>query len=82
MDVISLMPIELLYFWLGTDKPYLRMPRLVKVKIKKLTHGKKLTNFCRFMLFTSFFLDWSQFWHHHTWFAFFAQCSTCCSWCT
>jgi hypothetical protein len=40
MDVISLMPIELLYFWLGTDKPYLRMPRLVKVKIKKLMHGK------------------------------------------
>ncbi|KAF4518017.1 hypothetical protein B566_EDAN009250 [Ephemera danica] len=31
MDIASLIPLDLLYFWLGTDKPYLRFPRFFKV---------------------------------------------------
>ncbi|XP_059469350.1 cyclic nucleotide-gated cation channel beta-1 [Neocloeon triangulifer] len=31
LDVLSLIPLDLLYFWLGTDTPWLRLPRFFKV---------------------------------------------------
>lgn len=32
MDLISLLPLDLLYFWLGPKAVYLRLPRLLKIQ--------------------------------------------------